>query len=185
MPVTSGAADFRPLGEEDVWTGFVLRLSHATWVDPDGEEFVRHVVHHPGAVAVVPLHDDGTVTVVHQFRAAVGRRVWEIPAGTRDVAGEDPVVTAHRELAEEVGLEAASMTHLASVLNSPGFTDQRTEIYVATGLAPCATGHSGVEERFIEIHRMTPAELLTRQGDDAVDETTALGVHLALAAARG
>jgi ADP-ribose pyrophosphatase len=182
--VASGAApEFRPRSEEDIWSGFVLRLSRSTWADPDGEEFVRDVVHHPGAVAVVPLHDDGTITVVHQFRAAAGRRVWEIPAGTRDVPGEDPVTTAHRELAEEVGLAAASITHLASVLNSPGFTDQRTEIYVATGLEPCATAHSGVEERWIEIHRMTPAELWSRHGGEPVDETTALGVRLALAAA--
>lgn len=158
-------------------------MGHTTWQAPDGEEFERDVVHHPGAVAVVPLHDDGTVTVIRQFRTAVGGFLWEIPAGTRDVAGEDPELTARRELAEEVGLVATECSHLASVYNSPGFTDQRTEIYVARGLEPCPTRHEGVEERWLEIHRMPVRELWERHGSVPVDETTALGIRLALDAA--
>jgi ADP-ribose pyrophosphatase len=173
-------ARFRRLGEAEIHANWILRLTRAEWEAPDGERFTRDVVHHPGAVAVVPLHHDGTFTVIRQFRAAVGRYVWEIPAGTRDVAGEDPAETARRELAEEVGLTATDVTHLAAVYNSPGFTDQRTEIFLATGLAPCPADHGGIEERWLEVHRMAAGDLWARHGTDAIDETTALGIRLAL-----
>jgi ADP-ribose pyrophosphatase len=172
-------AGFRRLGETELHAGWIIRVARSSWEAPDGERFERDIVHHPGAVAVVPLHDDGTVTVIRQFRAAIGDFIWEIPAGTRDVDGEDPAVTARRELAEEVGLRAADVTHLASVYNSPGFTDQRTEIFVARGLEDCLPARSGVEERFLEVHRVA-ADALWAGGP--VDETTALGIRLALGA---
>ena len=73
-------------------------------VDPDGEPFERFIVHHPGAVAIVPVDADRRVTLVRQYRAAVDRMVLEAPAGTCDVDGEPPEATARRELAEEAGL---------------------------------------------------------------------------------
>lgn len=180
MSSGSDDAGFRRLGETEIHAGSILRLTQADWSAPDGEQFTREVVRHPGAVAVVPLHEDATFTVIRQFRAAVGRYIWEIPAGTRDVAGEDPAATARRELAEEVGLTATDVAHLTSVYNSPGFTDQCTRIYLATGLEPCPTEHGGVEERWLEVHRMSAEDLWARQASEPVDETTALGIRLAL-----
>lgn len=171
---------FTPLGEDELWRGWILSLARARWRAPDGEAFARDVVHHPGAVAVVPLHDDGSVTLVHQFRPPVGRYVWEVPAGTRDVDGEDPAVTAGRELAEEVGLVADHLRHLVSVWNSPGFTDQRTEIFVATGLRQAAPDRRGVEERFLEVRRWPADAVPSLLRDGPVDETTALGLRLTL-----
>jgi ADP-ribose pyrophosphatase len=170
---------FHLAGEDEVWRGWILSLGRSHWAAPDGEAFDRDVLHHPGAVAIVPVHDDGSVTLVHQFRPAVGAFIYEIPAGTRDVDGEPPEVTARRELAEEVGLEADTLECLAAVYNSPGFTDQRTEIFMATGLRPCATAHSGIEERWMSVHRLpaTACDELLREG--TVDETTALGIRLA------
>ena len=96
----------------------------------------------------------GTATLVRQFRPAVWESVLEIPAGTRDVDGEPPEETARRELAEEAGLVAERLELLAAVYNTPGFSDQRTIIYLATGLRPCPTDRAGVEEQWMTIERV-------------------------------
>lgn len=105
---------------------------------PDGSESSREVVEHLDAVAVVPLHDDETVTLLCQYRHPLGIEVLEIPAGMCDVDNEPTDRTAHRELAEEVGLHAGELTHLVTMANSAGWTDERTAIYLATGLTPTA-----------------------------------------------
>ena len=138
------------------------------------------MVRHPGAVAVVPLGEDGRVTLVRQFRAAVGSEVLELPAGTCDVAGEDPARTARRELAEEAGLEAARLDHLATVLNSPGITDQRTAVYLARGLTPCATGREGTEERWMAVETVALDDVDRLVATGALqDGITLLGLLLA------
>src|SRR5205085_10027684 len=118
----------------------------ATFVAPDGTEFARDLVHHPGAVSIVPVHDDGTVTLVRQFRAPLESDLLEIPAGKRDVEGEDIAVTASRELAEEVGFQAGSMELLAEFYNSPGFSDEHAFVFLARDLTPCAMVRDGVVE---------------------------------------
>lgn len=105
---------------------------------PDGSESSREVVEHLDAVAVVPLHDDRTVTLLRQYRHPLGVEVLEIPAGMRDVDDERPDRTAYRELAEEVGLHAGDLTPLVTMANSAGWTDERTAIYLATGLTATA-----------------------------------------------
>ncbi|MEZ5144991.1 MAG: NUDIX hydrolase [Acidimicrobiales bacterium] len=90
-----------------------MSLGVATFTGPDGTSFQRDVVHHPEAVSAVPLLDDGTVVLVRQYRAPLERELLEIPAGIRDVDGEDPETTAGRELVEEVGLRAGRLERLA------------------------------------------------------------------------
>jgi 8-oxo-dGTP pyrophosphatase MutT (NUDIX family) len=143
-----GEGGFRQIAAEEMFRGRVFGLERARFVDPDGEEFERQVVRHPGAVAVVPAHPDGTVTLVRQFRPAIGHAMLEIPAGTRDVAGEAPELTARRELAEEAGLVAGRLQRLAALRNSPGYSDQLTIVFLATDLTPCETDRSGVEEHW-------------------------------------
>jgi 8-oxo-dGDP phosphatase len=72
--------------------------------------------------------------MIHQYRHAVGRRLWELPAGLLDVRGEDPLATAQRELAEETGLAASEWAVLVDVTPSPGFTDEAVRVYLARGL---------------------------------------------------
>jgi 8-oxo-dGTP pyrophosphatase MutT (NUDIX family) len=105
-----------------------------------GEVFRRLVVEHPGAVVVLALDDERRVACLRQYRHAVRHRLIELPAGLRDEGDESPVVTAQRELREEAELEAAEWTHLLSTWSSPGFTDERLEIYLARGLSPCSRG---------------------------------------------
>lgn len=168
------------MGEQVIHRGHVFELVHGRYRAPDGEEFERDLVRHPGAVVVVPVHDDGTVTLVRQLRPAVWETVLEAPAGTCDVDGEPPEETARRELAEEAGLEAERLRQLALVYNSPGITDQRTALFLATGLSPCATARAGIEEQWMEIEpvRLSDVELLIADGR-LRDATTILGLLLA------
>ncbi len=151
----------------------------ATFADPDGHHFEREVVRHPGAVAVVPLHKDGSVTLVRQYRPAVDRRLLEVPAGIRDVDGEPPEETAHRELQEETGLVAGRIEPLVNFYNSPGFCDQETLLFVATDLQAGEARPAGTEERWMEVERIALDEVddLTRRGV-LVDAQTLIGLQL-------
>ena len=88
---------------------------------------------------MVPLHDDGTVTLVRQYRPALDVALLEIPAGLRDVAGEADERTAARELEEEAGLRADRLELLTVFHNSPGLTDENVAIYCARACARCPT----------------------------------------------
>jgi 8-oxo-dGTP pyrophosphatase MutT (NUDIX family) len=102
---------------------------------PDGEEVGRDVLEHPGAVAVLALDERDQVLMIRQYRHAVGRLLWEIPAGLRDVAGEPLHVTAQRELLEEAGYRAARWQVLTDTFTSPGISTERLRIFLASGLA--------------------------------------------------
>lgn len=110
-----------------------LRLDHVEM--PGGRIVSREVVEHTGAVAVVPLDDEQQVVLIEQYRHSVGRRLWELPAGLLDTPGEDPLDTARRELAEEVGLSGRSWTLLADVVTSPGFSDESVRVFLTRGLS--------------------------------------------------
>ena len=131
---------FRRVSEEELLRAWLFRVDRLHLVDPAGTPFERIVIRHPGAVTVVPAHDDGTVTLVRQYRAAVDAMVLEIPAGTRDKVGESAEDTARRELVEEAGLEAAHWEVLVGTWNTPGVSDQHTTIFLATGLRPWPAG---------------------------------------------
>ena len=128
----------------------------------------------------MPVGAAGTVTLVRQYRAPVDRWVAEVPAGTRDVAGEDLEETARRELAEEVGLAAEHLELLVRTLNTPGFCDEETAVYLATGLSPVADGRRGVEEEHLEVVEVA-LDAFDGLVDDGtiVDAVTILGVGLA------
>jgi ADP-ribose pyrophosphatase len=101
---------------------------------PDGQWAERDVVRHPGAVAVLPLDADHRVLMIRQYRHPVGHLLWEIPAGLRDVAGEDPLRTVQRELLEEAGYRARDWRVLADYYSSPGFSTERLRVYLARDL---------------------------------------------------
>jgi ADP-ribose pyrophosphatase len=101
---------------------------------PDNHLAERDVVQHPGAVAVLALDDTERVLMIRQYRHPVGRVLWEIPAGLRDVAGEDPWITAQRELLEEAGYRARDWRVLVDYFSSPGFSTERLRIFLARGL---------------------------------------------------
>ena len=100
---------------------------------PNGATIELEMIHHPGAAAVVPMKEDGTVILIRQYRHAAGGYIYEIPAGKLH-PGEDPKLCAARELQEEIGYRADSLELLTSILTTPGFTDEVIHIYKGTGL---------------------------------------------------
>ncbi len=174
-------AAFRKTGEEQLYQGHVISLGVGTFVGPDDEPFTRDVVHHPGAVSVVPLLDDDRVVLVRQYRAALDTWLLEIPAGKRDIPGEPPEVTAGRELAEEVGYVAAELTLLARFHNSAGFSDELSFVYLGTALTATATDLQGVEEEHmtIEVVALDDVDALIRQAE-ITDAKTIIGLTLTL-----
>jgi 8-oxo-dGDP phosphatase len=171
---------FRRVSEEELLRAWLFRVDRLHLTDPDGRPFERVVVRHPGAVTVVPVHDDGTVSLVRQYRAAVDTTVLEIPAGTRDRDGESAEATARRELAEEAGLEATEWEALIETWNTPGVSDQRTTIFLATGLSPCDGRPDGIEEGYMSVERIRLADVDALVADGTLkDETTVLGLYMA------
>ena len=172
--------DFRRVSEEVLLQAWLFRVDRFHLLDPEGNPFDRYVVRHPGAVTVVPVHDDGSVTLVRQYRAAVDAMVLEIPAGTRDKADEPLEATARRELAEEAGLEAARWELLIGTWNTPGVSDQHTTIFLATELSPCASRPEGIEEQYLTVETVRLADLENLVADGSLrDETTVLGLSMA------
>jgi ADP-ribose pyrophosphatase len=117
----------------NIYTGKVVTLNVDTVQLPNGVTIDLETIRHPGAAAVVPIKDDGTVVLIRQFRHAAGGFIYEIPAGKLS-PGEDPLHCAARELEEEVGYRAASFELLSSIFTAPGFADEVIHVYKATGL---------------------------------------------------
>jgi ADP-ribose pyrophosphatase len=116
-----------------IYKGKIVTLNVDTITLPNGVTVDLEVVRHPGASAVVPLKEDGTVVLIRQFRHAAGGFIYEIPAGKLS-PGEEPLACAARELEEEIGYRAGSFNLLSSIFTAPGFTDEVIHIYKATGL---------------------------------------------------
>ncbi|MHB1929431.1 MAG: NUDIX domain-containing protein [Acidimicrobiales bacterium] len=173
---------FRFLGEDPLYKGSLINVARGHFAAPDGTAFDRDLVHHPGAVVVVPLVDAGTALLVRQYRAAVGAALLELPAGKRDVAGEPTEETAHRELVEEVGRRAGKLQLLARFYNSPGFCDEHTWLYLATDLTEVADDRQGLEEQAMTAHAVALADVdgMIAAGE-LVDAKTIIGLTLARA----
>jgi len=140
---------FQALGGETVYHGRLVDVRIERFRHADGEEVSREVVRHRGAVGIV-AHDGEHVWLVRQPREAIGEpALLEIPAGRLDVAGEQPLQAAQRELAEEIGRGAGSWEPIVTYYTGAGFTDEQVHLYAATELHT-AHADSGEEER-IEI----------------------------------
>jgi ADP-ribose pyrophosphatase len=175
--VTAGPAAFAKVDEQLLAEGWRFTVARARYRAPDGTEFERDVVHHPGAVGVLPLHDDGTITLVRQYRAALEQDLLELPAGIRDVDGEDDATTASRELVEEAGLQAGKVEYLARFHNSPGFSDESVAIYLATDLHEVDDDRQGIEEQAMEVVRLPLEEALAMvDAGDITDAKTLVGL---------
>lgn len=172
---------FRLVGERSVYRGSVISLAVATIDGPAGS-FERDVVHHPGAVSVVPVVGDGSVLLVRQYRAAIDADLLEIPAGKRDVAGEPPEVTAERELEEEVGMRAGRLVKLAEFYNSPGFCDELSHVFMAVDLAAVESSAHSEEEQHMTIERVLLDDVPGLIASGAlVDAKSIIGLTLARA----
>jgi ADP-ribose pyrophosphatase len=172
-------SDFRVVGSTTLTdTGFI-RLTEAQ-VEGVGERFTRLIVHHPGAVVVVPVDGHDSVLLVRQFRTAADRELLEVVAGKRDVEGETPETTAQREMHEEIGRRAGRLVKLCEFFNSPGFCDEYSHLYAALDLeeldAPAAVNP---EERALTLERVSLSDVddLIARGE-IVDAKSIIGLLL-------
>jgi 8-oxo-dGTP pyrophosphatase MutT (NUDIX family) len=128
------SAPFEKIGSEVRHKGVIGEVRVERYRHADGAEVDREVVGHPGAVAIVAT-DDEHVWLVRQPREIVGLMTLEVPAGKLDAEGETPLQTAQRELAEEIGKGAERWEPLTWFYTSAGFTDEKMQVFLATGLA--------------------------------------------------
>ncbi len=158
------SSSFEPLGGETKYEGHIATVSVERFRHADGEEVTREKVWHPGAVGIL-AHDDLHVWLTRQPREVVDDAAsLEIPAGKLDVPGEEPLATAQRELAEEIGKQAASWAEIKAFYTSPGFSDERVWLFLATDLSEAPEADPEENER-IEVVPWPLGDL-----DAAIDE---------------
>ena len=155
---------FEPVGSEKKYDGEIVTVTVEQFRFDDGDEVSREKVWHPGAVGIVAV-DDTHVWLCRQPREVANLPVsLEVPAGKRDVPGEPPLETARRELVEEVGKDAAVWRELFTFCSSPGFSDERIWLYLATELSD----HGGYD---IRLEAAACKEWSTARTWEIVDET--------------
>jgi ADP-ribose pyrophosphatase len=160
-----------PGGSRTVYDGKLFDVVVEEW---DGRE--REIVDHPGATAIVAIDREGCVTLVRQLREAARKRLLELPAGTLE-EGEEPLASAQRELAEEVGLRGGRWRELAAFYTTPGFCRERMHLFLAEDLERGAANPEEDEE--VEIVRWQVAEIESRLGE-LEDAKTIAGLLLYL-----
>lgn len=135
--VADAPAQWPVVSSAEQYEGRIISVRTDTIRSPEGNTAVREVVTHPGAVGVVALEESGPaprVLMIRQYRHPVGRLLWELPAGLRDVAGEPLLRTGRRELLEETGYRAARWDVLVDYFSSPGISTERLRVFLARGL---------------------------------------------------
>jgi ADP-ribose pyrophosphatase len=130
--------------------GRILELEVRTYRDNTGREWEREIIHHPGAVVILPVLEDDQIVLIRNDRVAVGERLWELPAGTLEPS-EPPEATAARELEEEAGYRAGRLDRLGSFFTSPGFVTERIHVFVAQALTRTAQRLEAGEDIEVEV----------------------------------
>jgi 8-oxo-dGTP pyrophosphatase MutT (NUDIX family) len=167
----------RVVSTEPILDSRVFSVEQRT-VSDGAQTFTRDVVTHRGAVAVLAINDTGQIGLIRQFRAPFDTEVLEIPAGTLDVAGEDPLDAARRELREELGCTAATWTRLGRFMVSPGWCDQVMTIFEARDVTLADRAPAGPEEAASEVLWRSPDELRAMLRDtELIDYTVAVALH--------
>ena len=167
------------IASKRVYTGRIISLDVDTVRFPDGSTGELEMIRHPGASAVVPFlsdptGDDPQVLMIRQYRYATDGYLYEIPAGRLD-KGEQPRDCAIRELKEETGCTAEQIEQLISIYTTPGFTDEKIHIFMATGLVAGETKHESDE--FLDLEPMLLSRALGMvQAGEITDAKTALGL---------
>lgn len=138
--------EFATVDSETLYVGKIFALRADDVSMPGGRTARREVVEHYGAVGIVAMDESNNIALIYQYRHPVGRRLWELPAGLLDIAGEPPALSAARELEEEAGLKARDWGVLVDILSAPGFSDECVRIYLATGITDIGRPEAHDEE---------------------------------------
>lgn len=153
---------------ETIFHGLVVDIEHMEVKIGDKGWHPYQIIRHPGGVAVLPLHDDGTVTLIRQLRPAVQEFLLELPAG-RLSPGEEPEACGRRELLEETGLSARQFKSLGYLYPTPGICDERIHLYLATGLTQGESEQEPYED--IETLRLPFSEALELASNGVISDS--------------
>jgi len=166
-----------PEKRKQIYRGRVVTLNLETTTLPNGVTIELEVIRHQGAAAAVPLTGDGNVLLIRQYRHAAGGYIYELPAGKID-PGEEPLACAAREVEEETGRRASSITPMLSFYTTPGFTDEVIHLFLATGLSP---GTQNLErDEVLEVVEMPLEQAIHRIADGTIrDAKTIIGLQAA------
>ncbi|MFD1206428.1 MULTISPECIES: NUDIX hydrolase [Sporosarcina] len=166
----------KTIGRKSIYEGKIISLRVEDVELPDGKTAQRELVDHPGAVAIIAITDDEKILLVEQYRKALKRSLIEIPAGKIE-KGENPDVTALRELEEETGYRAKQFSYLQSFATSPGFANEIIHLYIAKDLFKIEHPAKGDEDEFIHLMECTMAEADEMMADGRIfDAKTAFAI---------
>ena len=135
MKSSSSRPAFRVLSRRAGFRGHLVHLDVLKIKTRSGRQYERELIKHPGAVVIIPRLPDGRLVLVHQLRVAVGTEIWEFPAGTLE-RGESALACARRELEEETGFRARRFRKLLEFFPTPGISNEKMILFLATGLRP-------------------------------------------------
>ena len=170
---------FETASTETLHVGNIFALRSDKVRMPGGRTATREVLEHYGAVAIVAMNADNSIPLVYQYRHTYGRRLWELPAGLLDVAGEPPHLSAARELREEVGLGASTWQVLLDLDTAPGYSDESVRVYLATGLSEVGRPEAHDEEADMTVQWYPITEAVQRVFSGEIVNSLAVGGILA------
>lgn len=166
----------KTLSTETIYEGKIFKMEKVKVSLPNGKISERDIVRHNGAVAIIAMKDDGKVLFVEQFRKTIDEVLFELPAGKLE-PNENPEECALRELEEETGYKAKTVTFLGKIVMTPGFSDEIIHFYYATGLSEGVKNRD--EDEFINIHEFDLKEINEMINDGKIyDSKTVCGIKI-------
>jgi ADP-ribose pyrophosphatase len=167
----------KTISTEKIYQGKIIDLQVDDVTLPNGKTSKRELVKHPGAVAVIALTPEGKLVMVEQYRKALEKSIVEIPAGKLE-PGEEPIITAARELEEETGYGCEKLEHLISFYTSPGFADELVHLYLAKNIKRIEEARELDEDEFVELIEVSVEEASVLIEDEKIhDAKTAYAVQ--------
>jgi ADP-ribose pyrophosphatase len=162
------------LEHREIYSGKIVKVHVDTIQQASGRTTIREVILHPGGVTAVPVLDNGRLLLIRQFRYPIGKYILELPAGKLD-SGQSPAETVAREIEEETGCRAGSLTHECSFYTTPGISDELIHLFVARHLTPCPQRLE--EGEHITVEAYTVEECLQKiVTGEIADAKTILGI---------
>jgi ADP-ribose pyrophosphatase len=161
------------LAENVIYNGKIFQLMSNTVRLPNQKITTRDIINHPGAVAILPIHNNNII-LVRQYRYAINQVTLELPAGTLE-RGEDSRECAHRELMEETGYSATNLEKLFNCYLAPGYSSERVTMFLATGLSKHQQDPD--EDEFIQVETVTLLDAVDMiHRNQIVDTKTIAGI---------
>lgn len=166
----------KTISEEMIFEGKVISVKKAMIEAQNHKHYPRELVFHPGAVCILPVCDDGTIILVKQYRKAIESELWEIPAGKIEKGETDLYQVACRELEEEIQCEA-TLKQLMSFYPSPGFSNEKLTLFLATNIKSVSSPKPCDEDEFIEVKRFKKEELVALYKEAKLDAKTIIALQ--------